>query len=382
MTNSFGVIIVGLGAMGSAASYQLARRGVRVLGLDRFNPPHTFGSTHGQTRAIRETYFEHPLYVPLVQRAYTLWHEIEQESHQTLLQETGGLMIGPADGGLVAGARESAEIHNLAFEILSPAETQVRYPGLQVPQDMVALFEPHAGVLNPEGCIRAYLDAAARYGATIQTNEQVLSWAPEGSGVRVKTNKGEYSANSLVVSAGAWANDLLTDLALPLWIERQIICWFQPTVSDDRFGPERCPLTIWEHAPEHYFCGFPDVGSGIKVARHHDGERTTAESVRRTIRPDEVDDLRQYVERFMPSANGTLNNAVVCLYTNTPDGHFLIDRHPEHSQVLVVSPCSGHGFKFASAVGEITAEMVVDGKSRFDLSPFRMDRLIPVAAQA
>lgn len=375
MTESSDVIIVGLGAMGSAASYHLARRGLKVFGLDRFHPPHTRGSSHGQTRAIRETYFEHPLYVPIVQRAYTLWRELEQEAGELFLRQTGGLMVGSPEGVLVSGAKASAEIHHLAYEILTAEETHARFPAFHPPEDMIALWEPRAGVLAPERCIQAHLRAATRCGAVLSMDEPVIGWQAESGGVRVRTTRGEYCASQLVISAGAWATDLLRELALPLWVERQVFCWFEPLSQPENFAPERCPLTIWEHAPEHFFCGFPDLGDGIKVARHHDGERTTADSVRRTVSATQVQDLRHYVGRFMSSANGPLKATAVCMYTNTPDGHFLVDRHPEHPQVLIVSPCSGHGFKFSSAIGEIAADLITNGQSRFDLTPFRLARM-------
>lgn len=377
MSDAVDVIVAGLGAMGSAASYHLARRGIKVLGFDRFSPPHRFGSSHGQTRAIRETYFEHPLYVPIVQRAYELWDELEQESGQQLLRQTGGLMIGPPDGVLVKGSRESAEIHHLAHELLSAQETRERFPVFHPPEELVALWEPRAGVLAPERCIETQLELARRCGAQFLFDEPVIEWKAEGKGVRVTTTRGSYAANALVIAAGAWAPVLLAELNLPLWIERQVFCWFEPFAQRERFAPEHCPLTIWEHAPNHFFCGFPDVGDGVKVARHHDGEQTTAVSVRRTVTESDVDDLRQFVERFMSSANGALKSSVVCMYTNTPDGDFLIDHHPDYQQVLIVSPCSGHGFKFSSAVGEIAADLVTSGRSRFDLTPFRIDRLRP-----
>jgi len=374
MTTSADVIIAGLGAMGSAASYHLARRGLTVLGFDRFNPPHTFGSSHGQTRAIRETYFEHPLYVPIVQRAYTLWSELEQATREKLFRQTGGLMIGPNDGILVSGAQESAEIHHLTYELLSADETRSRFPAFHPPEEMTALWEPRAGVLAPERCIHAHLDMARNCGARLHADEPVIRWSQEGEGVRVITTRSEYHADSLVISAGAWAAEMLPEL--PLWVERQIFCWFEPLTARENFAPQSCPLTIWEHAPNHFFCGFPDVGDGVKVARHHDGERTTANSVRRSVSAQEVDDLRQFVQRFMSSANGPLKASTVCMYTNTPDGNFVIDRHPDCSNILIASPCSGHGFKFSSAVGEIIGELVADGTSQFDLTPFRLDRLL------
>jgi len=369
----FEVIIIGLGAMGSAATYHLARRGQKALGLDRFKPPHAVGSSHGRTRIIREAYFEHPLYVPLAQRAYDLWAALERESGRSLFRQTGGLMIGRPDSVIIRGAKRSAEEHHLRYELIGAGEVRRRFPALQPADEMVAVWEPRAGILFPEACIEAHITLARRQGAEMHFDEPGLRWQPEGEGVRVVTSKAEYRASRLVLAAGSWIKTLLPDLQLPFAVQRQIQFWFEPK-SGPRFEPGRCPIHIWEHEPGRYFYGFPDLGDGVKVAGHHEGEITDPDSVNREVAPGEVEAMRALVRKFLPEADGPLRSAVVCMYTNTPDGHFFIDRHPALPQVLIASPCSGHGFKFSGGIGEILAELITTGTTRFDLSLFRNRR--------
>jgi sarcosine oxidase len=371
MPASYEHVVVGLGAMGSAAAYHLARRGRRVLGLDRFTPPHALGSSHGESRIIREAYFEHPVYVPLVQRAYALWSELEQRSGARLYMKTGGLMIGLPDSDLVAGALRSARGHGLAHEILAADDVRARFPTLQPEPDMVGVLEPRAGVLFPQACIGAHLDLARAAGAQLRFDEPVLRWERLGQRIRVITARGEYLADSAIVAAGPWVSDLFPELALPFAIERQVLHWFAPDLATDAFDPARCPVHLWQFDGRQFFYGFPDLGSGVKLARHHHGAITTVSAVDRTVDAAEVDDIRALARRFVPHAATTLLRSDVCLYTNTPDEHFWLDRHPAHPQVLVVSPCSGHGFKFASAIGEIVADEIVGAPPRFDLSLFR-----------
>ena len=371
MPTSYDVIVAGLGAMGSAAAFHLARRGKIVLGLDRFTPPHTFGSSHGETRIIREAYFEHPTYVPIIQRAYDLWADLERESKQSLFLQTGGLMIGPVDGIVFGGAKRSAELHRLDHEVLSASEVRRQFPGLEPAEDMMAVHEPRAGILFPQACIESHLALGRRSGASLQFDEPVVRWRAEGDGVRVFTSKGEYKAGRLLLTAGAWIRSLLPDLNFPFTVERQILFWFEPCGDANLFKPERCPIHLWEYAPERFFYGFPDLGTGVKVARHHQGHLTNPDNVQRAVAPEEVETMRVIVRRFLPQAEGPLRASTVCLYTNTPDGHFFIDSHPEYPQVLVASPCSGHGFKFSSVIGEILSDMIIQGRSRFDLSLFR-----------
>ena len=374
MPDDFDVIICGLGAMGSAAAYHLARAGHSVLGLDRYQPPHTFGSSHGLTRIIREAYFEHPLYVPLVQRAYELWGDLEKESGRKLFIQTGGLMIGPPEGVLVAGAKRSAEEHKLQYELLSAAEIRRRFPVLAPDEKMVAVSEPRAGILFPELAIQTHLDLGIKYGADLRFNEPVVRWEPDGDGVRVFTASGVYSGQKLLLSAGAWVNSLLSRPGLPLTVERQILFWFEPKSSRDRFNPQICPVHIWEYARHRFFYGFPDLGDGVKVAIHHEGELTNSESISREVAAVEIENMRTILRRFVPAADGALKSAAVCIYTNTPDEHFILDYHPDHRQVLIASPCSGHGFKFSPVIGELATKLLEDKTSGFDLSLFRMNR--------
>ncbi|MBI3848916.1 MAG: N-methyl-L-tryptophan oxidase [Verrucomicrobia bacterium] len=371
MSNNFDVIVVGLGAMGSAAACHLAKRGKKILGLDRFTPPHAFGSSHGQTRIIREAYFEHPLYVPLIQRAYELWAELERQAGRPLFLQTGGLMIGQPDGVLVRGAKRSAEEHHLQHEMLTAHEVRLRFPVLTPSDDMVAVWEARAGILFPEACIEVHLAAARTRGARLHFAEQVLRWDACSSGVNVRTSRGEYQAERLILTAGSWINSLLPDLKLPFSVERQVLFWFEPRTQAAAFHPDRCPIHIWEHEPGEFFYGFPDLGNGVKVARHHQGERADPDKIRREVDAVEIESMQAVVRRFLPSATGPLRSSAVCMYTDTPDEHFFIDAHPAFPQVTIASPCSGHGFKFSCVIGEILADHILGDKSRFDLSLFR-----------
>ncbi len=374
MHKSYDIIIAGLGAMGSAAAYHLTKRKLRVLGIDRFTPPHDFGSSHGQTRIIREAYFEHPVYVPLVQRAYELWAELEEETHQKLFQQTGGLMIGPPDGVLVGGAKHSADVHHLPYEILTTADVRDRFPAFRQTEEMDGLWEPRAGILFPEKCIEAHLDLAKNYGAELHVEEEVTAWQSDGEGVLVTTSKGSYRAARLLLTAGAWMSTLLRDLHISLTVKRQILLWFKPAANIENFSPERFPIFILEYGADQHFYGFPDLGSGVKIAIHHQGETADPDNLRRKVDPEEVEKVRELIRRFIPDADGVLLNTAVCIYTNTPDFHFLIDKHPKYPQVMIASPCSGHGFKFSSAIGEVLADLLITEKSRFDLSMFKSKR--------
>jgi sarcosine oxidase len=358
MRVTYDVAIAGLGAMGAAAAHELTRRRLRVLGFDRHVPPHSLGSSHGETRIIREAYFEHPAYVPLVRRAFERWRALELECGAPLLRETGGLMIGRADSLLVRGAERSARMHGLPHELLTASEVRARFPALRPDDDMVAVCEPRAGILFPEACIRAFLASARGGGADLRGGEAVRQWVAGGEGVSVATGRGEYRARWLILSAGAWLNSLLPESELPLNIERQVLHWFEPGSMADAFAPERCPIHLWQLEDDRFFYGFPDLGTGVKAGFHHAGETTTADGVRRDIAPAEIDAVRAVLRRHLPGADGPLRKSLVCLYTNTPDGHFLIDAHPQHRNVLIASACSGHGFKFAPAIGEILADLV------------------------
>lgn len=375
MKQTFDVIIIGLGAMGSAAAYHLAIRGQKVLGLDRFSPPHAFGSSHGQTRIIREAYFEHPAYVPLVQRAYENWAALEREVGQQLFLQTGGLMLGPPEGVLVTGARRSAQMHHLPHEILSAHEIRQRFPAFKPADGTVAVWEPRAGIVFPERCIAAHLQMAQRHGAMLHVDEAAAQWEADGEGVRVLTAKGEYRAQHLLISAGAWIGQFTADLNLPLKIERQVLLWFNPIHDPAHFTPHACPIYIWEHEANRFIYGFPNLGEGVKIGIHHEGANADPDLIRREVGADDIAALRVILRRVLPALDTAPRAAAVCMYTNTPDANFLLDFHPHHPQALLASLCSGHGFKFSSAFGEILADLLLTGRSRFDLSLFRLARL-------
>jgi sarcosine oxidase len=373
---SYNAIVLGLGAMGSATLCQLSLRGWRVLGLEQFSQGHSLGSSHGDSRIIRETYFEHPLYVPFVRRAHDLWRELEERSGATLMTINGGLMIGPLDGMVVSGTLRSAAEHGLPHELLTPGETRDRFPAFHLADDLVAVLDPRAGYLDPEGCNKAHTDVAREAGAEVRFNEPVLEWSQDGEGVRVTTSAGKYLADRLVIAGGAWSTELLGELQLPLTIERQSVFWLEPDVDAERFNKAQFPIYAHEFEPGSICYGFPRLPRGVKASVMHGGETSEhPDQVRRTIDESEAAPLRKALRPVLPGlAEAAVRESGVCVFTNTPDHDFIIDFHPEYPQVLVSSACSGHGFKFASAVGEVHADLLTMGTARFDLSPFRIDR--------
>lgn len=363
------VIIAGLGAMGSSAAYHLARRGLRVTGLDLHEPPHVHGSSHGQSRIIREAYFEHPSYVPLVRRAYETWTQLERDAGQRLLSITGAILVGPPDGGAVEGARRSAETHGIAHRVLDAAAIRRVFPQLRPEPEEVGLHEEHAGILDPEACVSAHLRGAVAAGAELRLGEPVMSWAAAaGGGVTAVTPAGRYEADALVLAVGPWLPRVVP--AIPVEIERQVTVWFRPR-SAGRFGPDRFPVFLWETA-RGVFYGVPDLGTGVKVARHHGG-RTASDltELSDNIEPADSDPVRRFLRSRIPDAAGEIISASVCRYTNTRDGHFLLDRHPEHPGVWLASACSGHGFKFSSVLGAALAAQITTGENDPDLRMFR-----------
>jgi sarcosine oxidase len=374
MTRSWDVAIAGLGAMGSAAAYHLARRGARVIGFDRFAPPHALGSSHGETRIIREAYFEDPRYVPLVQRALVLWRELEASSGRTLLKETGGIMIGPPEGVLVTGAEASGKANQLPYERLDAADITRRFPAFAPRADWIGIWEPRAGALFPEACVDAHLNGARAAGAEIRPDEPVVSWRASPEGVEIETARGRCAAGALVLAAGAWLPTLMGPLDLRLTVTRQPLVWFEPAPPLERFAPERFPIWICEHQAGRFIYGFPAFEGRLKAAVHQEGEVTTADLLERSPRESDVRALAEPLERLLPGATRRFHSALVCMYTNSQDQHFVLDRHPEHANVVVVSACSGHGFKFAGAIGEIVAKLIHDEPADFDLGLFRIAR--------
>jgi len=375
MTRVHDVIVVGLGAMGSASAYQLARRGQSVLGLEAFGRAHQLGSSGGLTRVIRLAYFEHPDYVPLLRAAWDLWPEIEAESGQELLLRTGGLYAGRRGSAVLDGAVLSAQRHDLPHEVLDAAEVGRRFPALRLDADMAALHEELAGLLYPERCIDAHLTLAERHGAELHFEERVTGWASAGEGIEVVTNRGRYTAGRLVLAAGPWLPRLLPDLELPLTIERQPLFWFEPTGSPELLAPDRLPVYIVELDAEYAFYGFPLLpGQGVKVARHHGGRPADPDTVDRQASAADEAEVRRFIDRYLPGAGGRRLDGRVCMYTNTPDFNFIIDVHPTDPRVLILSPCSGHGFKFASVIGVIAADLATEGGTRYPIEFLSLKR--------
>jgi sarcosine oxidase len=372
--SSFDTIVIGVGGMGSAVCYQLAKQGQRVLGLEQFDIPHTQGSSHGYTRIIRLAYYEDPSYVPLLKRAYELWTEIEQECGEQLFYKTGSVDVGTAVSQVFNGSRSSCLEHNIPHEVLTGPEINQRFPGYNVPDDFMALYQPDGGFLLPEKATVAFVNAAHQHGAVIHAREQVQSWQVTDAGVQVTTNRATYAANSLVLTAGAWNRALmpaLTNLAIP---ERQVLAWLQPQ-RPEHFTPQTFPVFNMQVGEERYY-GFPvfDV-PGFKFGKYrHLYESGTPESF--DWEPNETDEaiLRDYAEKYFPNGSGPTMSLKTCMFTNTPDDHFIIDLHPNYPQVSIAAGFSGHGYKFASVVGEIMADLATQQQTEHNIDLFRLTR--------
>ena len=373
----FDAIVIGLGGMGSAALDHLARRGLRVLGVEQFTIPHVLGSSHGLTRIIRLAYFESPKYVPLLRRSYELWHELEREAGEKLLHVTGSIDAGWNGSRTVEGSLEACREHGLPFESMDAARLNHRYPGYALEPGMTAVFQPHGGFLVPERCVTAHVERAVRHGATVVQNQRVLNWEASEHGVRVRTASETYLAARLVITAGPWARALVSSLSSLAVPERQVVMW-SAVEDDSMFSPERFPvfnLQVSHDDSERYY-GFPIHGrQGFKIGRYnHRKERGNPEDLSRQTDADDEELLRRAVRRFFPKANGPALAAETCLFTNTPDKDFILDHVDGLRSVAMAAGFSGHGFKFCSVVGEIMADLVTAGESSFDLRMFRVDR--------
>jgi sarcosine oxidase len=372
--------------MGSAAAYQLAKRGARVLGIEAFTPAHELGSSGGLTRIIRLAYFEHPDYVPLLRAAWDLWPEIERESGEHLLLKTGGVYVGREDSAVLQGSLASARRHELEHELLSAEEARRRFPALELDDDMAMLHEPLAGILFAQKCVAAHLDLARRHGADLHFEERVTGWksaranSVPNAGIRVTTDRGTYTADRLVLSVGAWLPKLAPELHLPLTVERNVLFWFQPRARPEIFTPDRLPVWIMEVDDEHAYYGFPTLpaeqptntgagmpAQGAKVARHHGGPPVDPDQIDRRATDADEQVVRGFMETYMPLANGRQLDSRVCMYTNTPDSHFIVDLHPDDQRVVIASACSGHGFKFSNVIGRICAALALDGRTSFEI---------------
>ena len=372
----YDVIVAGLGGMGSAAAHHLANRGARVLGLERFGPAHNKGSSHGGSRIIRQSYFEDPAYVPLLLRAYELWEKLERDTGREILSLTGGVMVGPPSSKTVAGSLLSAQEWDLPHEMLDAAEIRKRFPTLSPQPNEVALYERRAGFVRPEETVTAHLQLAAAQ-ADIRFEEPLLRFESTSDGVRVITAKGAYEAGELVICPGAWAPELLADLNVPFAIERQIQYWFEPVGGVEQFDFSHHPIYIWEDAAGVQVYGFPahdGPSGGAKVAFFRKGVLCTPETIDRTVHQEEIDAMAGHMATCIPNLPGRFLRAATCMYTTTPDEHFVIARHPGHERVTVACGFSGHGFKFVPVVGEILADLALTGRTEHPIALFDPSR--------
>ncbi|MEM9252376.1 MAG: N-methyl-L-tryptophan oxidase [Planctomycetota bacterium] len=384
MAQPWDVIVIGVGSMGASACYQLARRGASVLGLEQMDTaPHELGAHHGHSRMFRLSYFEHADYVPLLRRAFDGWRELEQASGQRLMYTTGGVWAGRPDDPLVAGSLDAARRHGLEHEALSRPQLAERYPQLMIADDWSGLFEPKAGLIVPERAVSACVRLAEEHGARIITGQAVTDVAEDGALMRVATSDAAYSAKHVVFTAGAWTRDI----GVPLTVTRQVMGWVRP-VHPDRLTPDALPCVALATAPGSVHYGFPLIApSGpsdptdadapalddpgvpppglFKFAHHYQGPTTTPHTVDRQPKPDDADDFLPALQRFLPDAAGEVADVRICLYANSPDGHFIIDRHPRYAPGKTTLACgfSGHGFKFVSVMGEVIADLALDGRT-------------------
>jgi len=375
--SNYDAIVVGVGGMGSATAFELARRGRRVLALEQFALGHDQGSSHGQTRIIRKAYYEDPAYVPLVQRAFQRWYDLEQRVGRRLLTECGCLSIGRPDSKLLAGVRASAEMHGLPVEYLDTAGLRRQFPAFRFGDDYSGVLERSAGFLYVEDCVQAHIQAARELGATILPDQPALSWASDGSGVVVETPNGRFRAGRLVLTAGPWAASLLAHWGQRLTIMRQVAFWFG-TSQPASFRRDVFPLYICD-LPEGHYYGFPMLNDlGPKVAQHYGApELSGPAEVDRIVSTGDEERIQAFLRAHLPGVDGPRRHASVCLYTLTPDRHFILDVHPEHQQVVVAAGFSGHGFKFASVVGENLADLVEKGRTDWPIELFRLTRFSP-----
>ncbi len=373
---AYDVIVAGVGSMGAAACRELAARGVRVLGLEAGALPNPLASFAGRTRAIRLSYSEHPDYVPLLRGAYERWETLGEECGQELLHLTGALYMGPENSKLFAGALSSAQMHHLPHTRFTAAELQTQWPQFRLPENFVGLHEAQAGYVLSEAAVQAMVETAQRHGAELRGHEPVLDWRATAQGVTVRTPKGEYAAGHLVFTAGAWTPEVLRDL--PLTVTRQVVGWTQPPDLSP-FTADQFPVWAIDYEGRGFYYGFPHTpdgsgGPGLKTGLHHPSTSTTAAAAQRDPMPADAKEIRAVFARHLPTGEGPLIEQHTCLYTNTPDGHFIVDRHPAHERVTLACGFSGHGFKFASVMGEVLADLAVDGKTDWPIGFLGLSR--------
>lgn len=365
MQSRYDVIVIGVGTMGAAACAELARRGKRVLGIERFDVPHGMGAHHGHSRMFRLAYFEHPDYVPLLRRALEGWNALNAASPLRPFTMTGGLYAGPAGCETVERSAEAAREHGIEHRLLTRGEAMREFPHFTLPDGYAGMYEPTVGFVVPEHAVAAMATLALERGAEIRARERVVSWEASDAGVVVRTDRAKYRAGSLVITSGAWTSRVVGDLGVPLRVTRQVLGWVWPE-EPEAYALGRFPCWAIEDEAKSVFYGFPMLPSnpGLKVARHVPGREADPETLDRAgaTREDE-EDFREGIRRYLPRADGPTMAMAVCMYTNSPDSHFIIDRHPKHRNVAIACGFSGHGFKFAPVVGEILADLAIEGKT-------------------
>ena len=370
------VIVLGTGGVGSAALYHLAARGLHVVGIDQFPPAHDRGSSHGQTRIIRKAYFEHPDYVPLLRRAYTLWDDLcARSGRPELFERTGLIQIGPETGFVVSGVLASAAQHGLDVEKLSAAQAAARFPQYHVPEGSIAVFEKDAGYLCVEDCVLEHLRLAQEMGAELHTGLQVSDWRSSGNGVEVDTNEGTFSAGALVVTAGAWAPQLLGSLGVPMTLRRKPLFWLQ-AADGSHLQSNGCPCFFYE-LPEGQFYGFPELapGGGVKMACHTGGDSVSDPLLLdRSLHEPDLRAVQQFASGCLPRVAGQMVHHATCMYTMSPDEHFILDQHPAYPNVVFAAGLSGHGFKFASVLGEVLADLASEGQTTLPVEFLGLER--------
>jgi len=371
----FDVAVVGLGAMGAAALFHLAQRGLKVIGLERFHQGHDRGSSHGESRAIRLGYFEHPSYVPLARRAYENWAMLERLSGESVLTKTGVLEIGKPGSVIFKGSLEASRLHGLEHDVLDAAAVRSRHPQFALPEGYMAVWQPDGGFLRPELANRLHLELARGLGAESRFETKVLAIEPKAEGVQLRTSADEIEADRVIVASGGWISDLVPELKPHLTLARQVLCWFAPR-KPEAVALGNLPVFIID-GEEDIAYGFPDIGSGFKCASHlASGALAYAYDARQDAGPQDEKRMRDFLDAYLPVAAGPLRAMKTCFYTKTIDEDFVIDMHPADSRIVIASPCSGHGFKFASVIGEVLADLATEGLTPHDISRFAMARLL------
>lgn len=376
MGTHYDVIVIGAGSMGMSAGYYLAKKGVKTLLVDAFDPPHTNGSHHGDTRIIRHAYGEGRKYVPLALRAQELWDELQKETNLPIFKQTGVLGFGPSDSAFIKEAIASGRQYALPLELLKAEEVSKRWPGVRLPEGFHACFEPTSGVLFSENCVKAFRQLAQEHGAALSVHTLVEDIAVNRNFVQIETSKGAYTAEKLIVTAGAWNGQILSKLKLNLSLQpkRQTVGWF--ACDESLYNDSVFPAFFADTGTAQYY-GFPSFnGSGLKLGRHDYGQVTDPDQINRQfgIYPEDEGHIRRFLEVYMPQAAGTLKRGRVCMYTKTPDDHFIVDVHPAYDHVVMAAGFSGHGFKFSSVIGEVLSQLAVDGKTEHDISIFSVTR--------